>query len=234
MIRCLVIDDEPIARAGLIEHLEQIAYVSFIGQCRNAIEGQKALQDQELNLIFLDIQMPLMSGIELVKMLKNPPLIVFTTAHTDYAMQGYELNILDYLLKPISFPRLLQSVLKAKDYLEAHAQQVASEPDYFFTKCNGNLEKIVIAQVVYVQAMGNYSIIHRLEGRCIAYLSLKSLQDLLPFPQFVQIHKSYLVNLACIKMVEKSAVQLEEATIPLGKRFRSQLLDSLSAYTISR
>jgi DNA-binding LytR/AlgR family response regulator len=160
VINCLVVDDEPIAREGILEYISQIDYLNAVAQCKSAAEAAGVLQKNKIDLIFLDIQMPKLTGIEFVKALAEPPLIIFTTAYSEYALEGFELDVVDYLLKPISFARFLKSAEKAQSYLNAKRKEVSITEDFFFIKCNGKIEKIMMADVVYIEAMSNYVIIH--------------------------------------------------------------------------
>src|SRR5664279_2053955 len=149
MINCLVVDDEPIARNGMMEYIRQIDYLNPITQCKSAAEAAGLLQKNKIDLIFLDIQMPKLTGIEFVKALAEPPLIIFTTAFSEYALEGFELDVVDYLLKPISFARFLKSAEKAQSYFHAKNKEVSINQDFFFIKCNGKIEKIMMDDVVY-------------------------------------------------------------------------------------
>ena len=138
LINCMVVDDEPIAREGLMEYIRQIDYLNPVAQCKSAAEAACLLQKNKTDLIFLDIQMPKLTGIEFVKALSDPPLIIFTTAFSEYALEGFELDVVDYLLKPISFPRFLKAVDKARNYLYARNKELSITQDFFFIKCNAH------------------------------------------------------------------------------------------------
>lgn len=219
-IKCLIVDDEPIAREGLAEHVEQIDFLKLIATCKNAIEATNWMQKSDVDLIFLDIQMPKVTGIEFVKNLKNPPLTVFTTAYPEYAIESYELDIVDYLLKPISFPRFMKAALKAKEILAQHEPHQISNDGFFFVKCSQKIEKIIVQDITYVESMSNYVIIHTKDKKYMTYLTFKSVEDQLPCDQFIRIHRSYMVALNAIKTIEGSDLILEGATLPISKTTR--------------
>jgi DNA-binding LytR/AlgR family response regulator len=225
MINCLVVDDEPIAREGMLEHMKQIDFMLPVAACKNAIEASTWLQQQKIDLIFLDIQMPKLTGIDFVKNLTEPPLIVFTTAYPEYAIEGYELNILDYLLKPISFPRFLKTALKAQEYLNKKAKNDnAAQEDFFFIKSGQKIEKIMLQDVVYVEGMSNYVIIHTKQKKHISYLTFKGLEEQLPSSNFIRIHKSFLISLAAIKSIDGSEVTLDNITLPISKNYKDEVM----------
>lgn len=225
MINCLVVDDEPIAREGMLEHMKQIDFMLPVAACKNAIEASTWLQQQKIDLIFLDIQMPKLTGIDFVKNLTEPPLIVFTTAYPEYAIEGYELNILDYLLKPVSFPRFLKTALKAQEYLNKKAKNDnAAQEDFFFIKSGQKIEKIMLQDVVYVEGMSNYVIIHTKQKKHISYLTFKGLEEQLPSSHFIRIHKSFLISLAAIKSIDGSDVTLDNVTLPISKNYKDEVM----------
>ena len=154
MINCLIVDDEPIARKGILEYIDQVEFLHAAAVCKNAIEASSALQNNHIDLVFLDIQMPKITGIDFLKNLSNPPLVIFTTAFPEYAIEGYELNVMDYLLKPISFERFFKAVLKVQSYLSLRLRhEVTQVENYFFIKSNQNIEKVLIEHILYVEAL---------------------------------------------------------------------------------
>ncbi len=176
MLNCLVIDDEPIARNGLIEHIRQIDFLFPVAECKSAMEASAWLQKKNIDLIFLDIQMPKLTGIDFIKNSPSLPAVIFTTAYPEYAIEGYELDVLDYLLKPISFNRFLKSALKAQEYLNIKRHhEVSFTDDFFFIKSNQKIEKIMMADVKYIEGMSNYVIVHTGQKKYIAYLTFKGI-----------------------------------------------------------
>jgi DNA-binding LytR/AlgR family response regulator len=234
MINCLVVDDEPIAREGIMEYIRQIEYLNPVGQCKSAMEAAGMLQKQSVDLLFIDIQMPKLTGIEFVKALANPPLVIFTTAYSEYALEGFELDVVDYLLKPISFPRFLKSVEKAQSYLHARNKEVSITQDFFFIKCNGKIEKIMLADVDYIEAMANYVIIHTRQKKYITYITFSGIEEQLPADLFVRIHKSFLVAISAIQTIDGNEVITGTMRLPLSKNHRNEVMSRIESKLIKR
>lgn len=234
MINCLVVDDEPIAREGMMEYVRQIDYLNLVAQCKSAAEAAGLLQKHKIDLIFLDIQMPKLTGIEFVKALAEPPLVIFTTAYSEYALEGFELDVVDYLLKPISFARFLKAVEKAQNYLHARNKEVSITSDFFFVKCNGKIEKIMMAEVVYIEAMANYVIIYTKQKKYITYLTFSGIEEQLPAELFVRIHKSFLVAISAIQTIDGNEVITSSMRLPLSKNHRIEVMIRIESRFIKR
>ena len=234
MINCLVVDDEPIAREGMMEYVRQIDYLNLVAQCKSAAEAAGLLQKHKIDLIFLDIQMPKLTGIEFVKALAEPPLVIFTTAYSEYALEGFELDVVDYLLKPISFARFLKAVEKAQNYLHARNKEVNITSDFFFVKCNGKIEKIMMAEVVYIEAMANYVIIYTKQKKYITYLTFSGIEEQLPAELFVRIHKSFLVAISAIQTIDGNEVITSSMRLPLSKNHRIEVMIRIESRFIKR
>lgn len=234
MINCLVVDDEPIAREGMMEYVRQIDYLNPVAQCKSAAEAACLLQKHKIDLIFLDIQMPKLTGIEFVKALADPPLVIFTTAYSEYALEGFELDVVDYLLKPISFARFLKSVEKAQNYLHARNKEISITNDFFFIKCNGKIEKIMMDEVVYIEAMANYVIIYTKQKKYITYLTFSGIEEKLPAELFVRIHKSYLVSISAIQTIDGNEVITGSMRLPLSKNYRNEVMNRIESKFIKR
>ena len=226
MINCLVVDDEPIARQGMLEYIEQVEFLNAATVCKNAIEASSALENQKIDLVFLDIQMPKISGIDFLKNLQDPPPVIFTTAFPEYAIEGYELNILDYLLKPISFERFFKAVIKAQAYINSKSKQgeIAAEP-YFFIKSNLKIEKIFIDDILYVEALSNYIILHTKNKKHVVYMSFKGIESQLPRHLFLKIHKSFIVAVSAIQTIDNNELILADQILPISKSYRQSLMD---------
>jgi DNA-binding LytR/AlgR family response regulator len=209
-LNCLIVDDEPVARDILRDYIVDAGFLELVGEAENPIKAAAQLDSQPIDLMFLDINMPKLSGIEFLRMSKSLPLTIMTTAYSEYALNGYELNVLDYLVKPFSFDRFLKAVYKAKDYYEkTHIVNSNSiEPDYFFVKSDGRIDKIMYADLVCVEAMQNYVVLHTGTEKRIAYLTLKMMEDQLPKSTFVKIHKSAIVNMNKIKSITGKVLNL--------------------------
>jgi len=234
MINCLVVDDEPIAREGIMEYIRQIDYLNPVAQCKSAAEAAGLLQKAKIGLIFLDIQMPKLSGIEFIKALADPPLIIFTTAYSEYALEGFELDVVDYLLKPISFGRFLKAAEKAQSYLHAKNKEVSITHEFFFIKCNGKIEKITMADMIYIEAMANYVIIYTKQKKYITYLTFSGIEEQLPAHLFVRIHKSYLVAISAIQTIDGNEVITSSMRLPLSKNYRNDVMSRIESRLIKR
>jgi len=226
MIKCLVIDDEPIARSGLIEHIRQIDFLYAAGECKTALEANSILQKSKIDLLFLDIQMPKLTGIDFLKSTPFLPPVIFTTAYSEYAIEGFELDVLDYMLKPISFKRFYKSALKAQEYINSKKQANAPEKEqYFFIKSNQQIEKILISDVLYVEGMANYIVVHTPKKKYIAYLTFKGIEEQLPADLFIRIHRSYLIAVNAIKSINTEQVVLADITLPISKQYKEQVME---------
>src|ERR1700753_2777900 len=183
MINCVIIDDEPLAREGLANYVREVDFLNLGGIGENPLELLHLIDQQKVDLIFLDIQMPKMNGIEFLKIMQKPPMIVITTAYPSYALEGFQLNVLDYLLKPITFERFSKTASKARDYHRlltrpaSEQTSAASDDDYFFIKCGNKYEKILFEDILYVEGMQNYVNIYTSKGKFVTILSLKSLEE---------------------------------------------------------
>ena len=235
MINCLVVDDEPIARKGILEHIRQIDFLNCVAECRSAIEATQWLQTKKIDLIFLDIQMPKLTGIDFLKNLQSPPLVVFTTAYPEYAIEGFELDVLDYLLKPISFARFYKASAKAYDYLSLKTKYDSSQvEDFFFIKCNQKIEKIKVDDVLYIEGMSNYIIVHTTQKKYITYLTFKAVEEQLPQNVFIRIHKSFLVSLNAVKTIDGNELKLENISLPISKNYKEEVLGKIAKRFIRR
>lgn len=234
-LRCIITDDEPFAAKGLKGYVEKIDFLELVAVCENALELNQALKGQEVDLLFLDIQMPHITGVEWLKTMKPPlPMVVFTTAHPHYAIEGYELDILDYLLKPIPFARFLKAANKANElFLFRH--QTQTPRDYFFVKTDQRLEKVKFDDILLVEALQNYVIIHTTTEKLIAHLTLKTLKDNLPEKNFIQPHRSFLVALDKIKAIEGNQIMLPpNHLVPISKQQREDVLRQIVNFQLMK
>jgi len=227
MIKTLIVDDEPLAHDIIENYVNKIPDMEIVAKCDNAIEANQILQSEDVDLVFLDIQMPQMTGIELVKSLNNPPKIVFTTAYAEYAVDGFDLNAVDYLLKPIAFDRFLKAVNKVKDAIDP-ADIATTAEDFFFVKADKKLIKVHFSEILYVEGLKDYVIIKKEQGRVIALQTMKSLAQKLPADMFMRVHRSYIVNIQQIKAVVGNTIELIESGqakhIPIGKNYKEDLI----------
>lgn len=232
MIKCLVIDDEPLARECIVNYINEIDFLQVAGQGSTPLELIEILEKTAADLMFLDVQMPLMNGLEFLKMSGNLPMVILTTAYPSYALEGYELNVLDYLLKPITFNRFLKSALKAKEqYLlqnqKLNTQQTSAADDYFFIKCNGKYEKVYFDHILFIQAMQNYVIIYTKEQKFTTLLNLKTVGQYLDPNMFLQVHKSYIVSIPKINRLESHEIMIDDHKIPISRNFRKEVVEQI-------
>ena len=234
MIKALIVDDEPLAQDILETYIEQIPDITLAGKCSNAIEATAFLNDHDVDVILLDIQMPQLTGIQFVKSLNHPPMIVFTTAYPNYALEGFELDAVDYLLKPISMERFLKAMNKVRSQMShssAHGRG-DQEEDFFFVKADKKLVKVKFSDILYIEGLKDYVIIRMEEGRVITLQTMKSLEDKLPANKFMRIHRSYIVALDKIHALVGNMVEVMEKGqskhLPVGKNYRDELLDLIN------
>jgi two-component system LytT family response regulator len=221
-ITCIITDDEPYARKGLQAYVEKVSYLDLKGQCEDAMELGEMLKQQPVDLLFLDIQMPHITGVEFLRSLLNPPKVIFTTAFKEYAIEGFELDVLDYMLKPISQERFNKAAQKAKDYFDLKGTTTPS--DYLFVKADGRLEKVIFNEVLFIEGMENYVIIYTAGKKIITHSTLKSLIEKLPAQAFMQTHKSYIVAINKISAVEGNTLHIGPQQVPISRQLREQVL----------
>ncbi|MFZ6010600.1 MAG: LytR/AlgR family response regulator transcription factor [Bacteroidota bacterium] len=226
-MNCLIVDDEPVARKGLEEYVREIDFLNLVGQCENPVKASMYLGQHAVDLIFLDIHMPKVSGIDFIKMLKNPPLIIFTTAYSEYALEGYSLDVIDYLMKPITFERFLKATQKAFEIFSLKNTSRELPVDYFFVKCDSKFEKVLYRDVTYIEALQNYSVIHTSDRKLITYLTMTSLENQLPKDRFVKVHKSYIISVTQIKAIEGNEILMGNARIPISRNLKDDVVNQI-------
>lgn len=231
MIRCLIIDDEALALDLLEDNIRRVSFLELAGKCKNGFDAMELLQKEQIDLIFLDIQMPDISGIQFLRSLHKKPLVIFTTAFEKYALEGFELDVVDYLLKPFSFDRFLKSVNKAKDLLGLQQKKELPEkvvvpkvPEFLFVKSDYKLVKIDIKDILYIEGLKDYVKIFTGEKPVITLLTLKAIEEKLPSSDFRRIHRSYIVNLRKIRFVQRNMVTIGGNAIPIGENYREGFL----------
>lgn len=225
-LKCLIIDDEPIAQEIIESYLEPFDQIEIVGKCLNAIEANKQIHEQHIDLIFLDIEMPHIDGLSFVKNLENAPKVIITTAYREYALEGYELNVVDYLLKPISQDRFL----KALNRVLIKPDKVDQAPTYIYLKVDMKMVQVLLDEILYIQGLSNYVRIFCKERTLISYQKLSHLEEVLPGDHFARSHRSYIVNLSKIKSYTTQDVEIEEHAIPIGGKHRDELLKLLARH----
>jgi DNA-binding LytR/AlgR family response regulator len=219
MVKCLVVDDEPLARKVLERYIGQLENLLLVRGCANAMEAFETISNTNVDLMFLDVKMPLISGIDFVKNLKKPPPVIFTTAFSEFAVRSYELEAVDYLLKPITFDRFEKSINK---FLK-QATRIETAPAFTYFKVDGRLVRIEHETLVYAQSIRDYVIIHTTRGNYITHMTMKYLAGLLPETSFIRVHRSYLIGVAHITGLDNHQVRLDVTSIPIGDSFRKKL-----------
>jgi DNA-binding LytR/AlgR family response regulator len=223
-IRCIITDDEPLARKGLQRYVERTGFLDLVAVCENALDLTETLKRQSADLLFLDIEMPHLNGIDFLKSLPFSPGVIFTTAYEKFALQGYELNVLDYLLKPIAYERFLKACCKARDLFRIKENR---ETTYLFIKTEHKLEKLFFGEILFAEAMENYVAIYSGDKKIITHSTLKSVQESLPPKQFVQTHKSYIVNMDQISAIEGNVLHVGPYQVPVSKYLKEAVFEKI-------
>jgi len=228
-IKGLIIDDEPLARNVIQEYAKKIPSLTIIGECEDAICAHQVLQNKSVDLIFLDINMPKLTGIEFLKTLKNPPLVIFTTAYSEYALDGFELNVIDYLKKPFSFERFCKAYFRAEELLllkhsALKPEVTEKQNDFLFIKSDKKTIKVKISEICYIEGLGDYIKIYMTDKKLVTNLSMKKIENLLPVDQFYRIHKSFIISFDKIESIEGNMVKINNAKLPVGNSFRQNFM----------
>lgn len=227
-LNCLIIDDEPLARQGLEKYAQEIDFLNIVGVCKNAIQANTLLQVQAIDLLFLDIEMPMLSGIDFLKTTANAPAVIFTTAYSKYALDGYQFDVIDYLLKPISFERFLQASNKALRLLGANQKGMTAADAYIFVKTDKQLIKLMIDDILYVEGMQNYIIFHTNKEKIMALVPLKNIFELLSEQAFLQIHKSFIVAKDKVDSIVGNQVSIHGKLLPISTRMKKGVVEKLT------
>lgn len=229
-LKCIIIDDEPVARKVLQEFVEDINYLELIGQAENPLKAISLLDENDIDIIFLDINMPKINGIDFLKSSNTHAAIIMTTAYAEYAVEAYGLDVLDYLVKPIAFDRFLKACNKAKEVRELKSLlQVNADKinDHFFIKCDNQIEKVFYNDLVYAEAMLNYVMLYTPSGKMMVYITIKSLEEQLPSDLFIKIHKSFIVNRSKIKSIEGNILHIGNEKIAISQNLREKVLNEI-------
>ena len=234
VIKCLIVDDEPPARDVLRRYIEAIPSLSLAGECGNAIEAMSFLQQNAVDLLFLDIHMPQLKGIDLLKILSNPPKVIFTTTHSEYALEGYNLDIVDYLLKPIQFERFLKAVSKAFQFVKPLPAGIPAPPveetrkdPYIYLRADRKMVKVLLQDILYIESMKDYIKVYTSGGTIITKQSITSMEAMLPENSFIRTHRSFIASVDKIKSFTPELIEIAKAEIPIGKLYRTSVLKML-------
>src|SRR5438270_5087585 len=224
-MKCLIVDDNKMARMALKQLVSQVQSLELVAECSDAMQAYNYLNGASIDLLLLDIEMPDMSGLDLIRKLGNKkPLIIFTTAKKDYAVEAFELNVVDYVVKPVTLPRLLQAVEKAREALESNKEEVkVEEQGFVFVKDNGILKRISIDDILFLEAMGDYVKVHTPQKFHVVHATLKSIEEKLPVSKFVRVHRSYIVAINKIDYIQEGTISIGKTTIPVADTHKSNL-----------
>ncbi|MCR9290107.1 MAG: response regulator transcription factor [Bacteroidetes bacterium] len=236
-IKCLVVDDEELARTLLENYIGRLPQLELIQKCKDPIEANEVLQHKEINLLFLDIQMPELTGIQFLKTLKAKPAVIFTTAYSEYAVEGYSLDVTDYLLKPFSFERFLQAVNKASEWIRLQRADnqtineglinVNTPKEFILVKSEHKIHRLRLKDIIFIQSMREYVAYYTPNGRILSLQSLKGLEIDLPSSQFLRIHKSYIVAIEKVDTLEGNQIIIGKEKLPIGASYRERVLKKI-------
>jgi DNA-binding LytR/AlgR family response regulator len=229
-LKCIIIDDEPVARKILQEFIEEIDYLQLAGQAENPLKAIPLLSNNDIDLIFLDINMPKISGVDFLKSSKTGAGIIMTTAYAEYAVEAFGLDVLDYLIKPISFDRFMKACNKAKE-ISALRKNIQAPPDslddHFFIKCNNQIEKVFYNDLLYAEAMLNYVMLYTNSKKMMVYVTIKNLEEQLPAGIFLKVHKSFIVNKTKIKSIEGNILDIGNEKITISQSLREKVISEI-------
>lgn len=237
MLTCLIVEDEPLARNLMTEYVSKVPYLKLVKACSNPLSALETLRAEDIDLLFLDIQMPDITGISLLKTLQKKPFVILTTAYSQYALEGYELDVVDYLLKPITFERFLKAVDKVSQRASTqvpreaqhHEMRKPEETDFVFVKDGTKLVKVFLNDILYVEGLKDYVTIHTRHQKIVTLQRLKTLEELLPSEKFMRIHHSFIVAIHAIDAVQKSEVRIGTAILPISESYRKSFRDFIES-----
>lgn len=232
-LKCLIVDDEPLAQQVLVKYIEQCSFTEVIGVCGSALEAFGIIHDKKPDIVFLDINMPKMSGINFLKSLKNPPATIFTTAYSEFAVEGFELDVIDYLLKPFSFERFMKAVNKSVELLNSKQstfspiKSVVEKDEMLVFRSEKRLYNLPVNEICHIEAMGDYVKVFSSTKHFIIHERLKNILEQLPKDLFIQIHRSYIIAINKFEFLEGTYVRINKMDLPIGKSFKENLLNRI-------
>ena len=227
MIKCIIVDDEPLARTLISGHILEVPYVECLGTFKNAVLASEFLSKHTVDLIFLDIQMPKLNGIDFLKSLKNPPKVIFTTAYREYAVESYELQVIDYLLKPITFSRFFQAINKLNRSTPEVEVVKNNTPEHIFVQANKKYIKIILENILYVESLKDYLKIHLRTESILIKERISTFIKILPDQQFMQVHRSYIIAVNKVTAFTHRDIEIGNIEIPIGGLYKEQVLMGL-------
>jgi DNA-binding LytR/AlgR family response regulator len=235
---CIIVDDEALAQAVLVRFITAVESLALVAKCSNALEALHVLHSRPVDIMFVDIKMPELNGLDLIKSLTNPPSIIITTAYAQYALMGFELSVTDYLLKPFSFERFLRAVNKVIDYRKSFTVPDPAvnqnEPVFIFVQIGRVMHKFNLDEIIYLEGFGNYIKLYSSQGMTLLHKTLTYFTNILPENQFIRIHKSYIVALRCIDRVESNAVVVAGKLLPVSNLYKANALLQIQEWIACR
>ena len=231
MLKCIAVDDEPLALSLLVDNISKLPYLELVAQCGDAFEATKVLQEQQVDLIFIDIQMPGLTGLQFIESMVQKPMVILITAYKQFALEGYTLNVVDYLLKPVALTRFMAACNKALELYKLKnpsAQEKSFKPNYFFVNADYSLVKIMFDDIIWIEGLRDYIKIHLKSTTkpMMIRMAMKGVEDELPTQDFIRIHKSYIVAIASITAIRKNSVFVDKLELPVGDTYR-EVIDGL-------
>ena len=237
MINCLIIDDETLARQVVKTYLSNFPEFSIIAECKNPIEAYTILNNEKIDLIFLDINMPKLSGLDFIKSLPNPPLVIITTAYREYALEGFELNVIDYLNKPFSLQRFIKGINRVKAIINSRNISKPSNDlnsnDFIFIKSDKKTYRLSFSEILYIEALGDYIKITTINNTIITYMSLKKMEQILPDKIFPRIHKSFIIALDKITCIEGNCIYINNRSFAIGNSYKKNLQEIVKEFSVN-
>jgi two-component system LytT family response regulator len=227
-MNCMIVDDEELSSSILKLHVEQISYLKLIGICKCPFKALDSLNAEKVDLLFLDIEMPGLNGLDLIKSLDKPPLVILTTTHTGYALEAYENNVVDYLVKPIEFPKLLKSTEKAKRFQGQIHKKNDFNSEYLFLKKDSMLHKVAVKDIQWVEASGDYVTVCTSDSSYSLHLTLKAIEKKLPAERFIRTHRSFMIQLEQIGRIDDNVICIGKKLIPIGSLYKDEFMRRLN------
>jgi DNA-binding LytR/AlgR family response regulator len=228
-LNCILVDDDEMSLNALRHLIESVSYINLLKVTKNPLEAIEVVRNEEIDLLFLDIEMPQLNGIDLIKSLTDPPLIILTTSHEHYAFKAFEHNVVDYLLKPVELPRFMRAAAKAKEIFDhSHDNPEAFAQDFIFIRKNSVLNKVLIQDILWIEALGDYVTIHTAEKKYTLHITLKALEKKLSPERFIRVHRSFIVQLEHINTIDDSVISIHNKPIPVGALYRENFMKRLN------
>lgn len=231
-LRCLIVDDDPLSVQVVENCIASTPFLTAVGSCESAVAAAEVLRTQEIDLLFLDVEMPLMSGIDLLNTLQNPPLVVLITSSKQYAVEAFEHDVVDYLVKPVSYARFLKAAQRALEATQAHPAEAVppTDADFTFMKVDTKLVKVLFDEVRYVEALGDYVHIVTGQSKLIVYSTMKAVEEKFPDTLFVRAHRSFIVNLKRVQAIEDNTIIIDNKHIPIGQTYMREVFQRLNKF----